>query len=59
MDQYSYLLMSREYADFIRDHAQYAASMGYDTSTKRGLTEAMSDQFLFPEFLDDVTEMSH
>jgi hypothetical protein len=53
MDEYSRLLTSQEYADFIAENAEYAALMGYNVVSKRGLTEAMSDQFLFQEFLDE------
>lgn len=53
MDQYSYLLSSPEYSTFIRDNAEYADVCGYNVSTKRGMTEAMADQFLFQEFLDE------
>lgn len=55
MDQYSYLLTSQEYADFIVENADYAREMGYAVETKKGLTEAMSDQFLFHEFLQEET----
>lgn len=48
------LLTSQEYADFIRENAAYAQQMGYDVSTKRGLTEAMGDQLLFQEFLKEA-----
>ena len=53
MDEYSRLLTSREYANFIKENADYAELMGYRVNTDRGLTEAMADQFLFQEFLDE------
>lgn len=53
MNQYSMLLTSQEYADFIRENRAYARLMGYNVSTKHGLTEAMGDQFLFQEFLKE------
>jgi hypothetical protein len=57
MNQYSMLLTSQEYADFVRENAAYAKLMGYNVSTKHGLTEAMSDQFLFQEFMNEVEVM--
>jgi hypothetical protein len=53
MDEYSRLLTSQEYANFIKENADYAKLMNYNVGTERGLTEAMSDQFLFEEFLDE------
>jgi len=55
MDQYSEMLVSAEYAAFIKENAAYAREMGYNVETKKGLTEAMSDQFLFNEFLLEET----
>ena len=55
MDQYSELLSSIEYSDFIRDNAEYARLRGYDVASERGMTEAMADQFLFQEFLVEQT----
>jgi pyridoxine 5'-phosphate synthase PdxJ len=57
MNQYSMLLTSQEYADFIRENAAYAKLMGYNVAAKHGLTEAMSDQFLFQEFMNEVEVM--
>lgn len=54
MNQYSMLLTSQEYADFIRENQAYAELMGYNVAITRGLTEAMGDQFLFREFLKEV-----
>jgi hypothetical protein len=51
MDEYSRLLTSQEYANFIKENADYAETMGFNVATERGLTEAMSEQFLFAEFL--------
>lgn len=55
MEQYSELLTSREYAEFLRENAEYAQFCGYNVSTSRGMTEAMADQFLFEQFMAEVT----
>jgi len=51
-------MTSDAYADFILDNAEYAKLMGYNVSTKRGLTEAMADQFLFEQFLEETTAIA-
>ena len=58
MTDYSLLMTSDAYADFILDNAEYAKLMGYNVSTKRGLTEAMADQFLFEQFLQETTAIA-
>lgn len=55
MDEYSRLLTSQEYANFIKENAEYAETMGFNVATERGLTAAMADQFLFEEFLTEQT----
>lgn len=55
MEDYSIMLTSDAYADFILENAEYAKLMGYNVATKRGLTEAMADQFLFDQFLAEET----
>ena len=53
MEQYSELLSSKEYGDFLREYAEYAELCGYNVRTLRGLAEAIADQFLFREFLNE------
>ena len=55
VDQYTSLLTSREYANFISENREYAELCGYSVGTERGMTEAMADQFLFQQFLDEQT----
>ena len=54
MDQYTELLESVGYVDFIIENAQYAQARQYDVSTPQGVAKAVNERFLFDQFLAEA-----
>jgi len=53
MSDYQKLMESTEYAEFLKEHTDYAFIFGYDLTTEKGVKSAMFDEFLFTNFLQE------
>ena len=54
MNEYNQLQSSVMYRDFILQHKEYAAAIGYDVLARGVLSDLMHRGFLFEEFLAEL-----